>query len=61
MTFVYILQSIAFPERFYAGVTADVSARLEKHNAGEVTHTSKYAPWHLNRHPGEGRDPAKPQ
>jgi predicted GIY-YIG superfamily endonuclease len=37
MTFVYILQSIAFPERFYAGVTADVSARLEKHNAGDVT------------------------
>jgi predicted GIY-YIG superfamily endonuclease len=47
MTFVYILQSIAFPDRFYAGVTADVSARLAKHNAGEVLHTSKYMPWHL--------------
>jgi predicted GIY-YIG superfamily endonuclease len=47
MTFVYILQSVAFPDRFYAGVTADISARLEKHNAGEVSHTSKYAPWRI--------------
>jgi len=45
--FVYILQSIAFPDRFYAGTTNDVAARLERHNGGEVPHTSKYAPWQL--------------
>jgi predicted GIY-YIG superfamily endonuclease len=47
MTFVHILQSIAFPDRFYAGVTTNVSERLAKHNAGEVHHTSKYGPWRL--------------
>jgi putative endonuclease len=26
------------------GIAADLRARLEKHNAGEVPHTSKYAP-----------------
>jgi len=45
MTYVYILQSLVDPERHYAGVTADLRSRLRKHNAGEVLHTSKYAPW----------------
>lgn len=45
MTYVYILQSLEQGDRYYIGVTADLRARLEKHNAGEVPHTSKYAPW----------------
>jgi putative endonuclease len=45
MTYVYILRSIENPERHYVGVTSDLRARLQKHNAGEVSHTSKYAPW----------------
>jgi len=45
MTYVYILQSLKELERYYVGVTADLRARLQKHNAGEVSHTSKYAPW----------------
>jgi len=48
MLYVYILQSIAFPEHFYVGITHDLRARLRKHNAGEVTHSAKYAPWRLN-------------
>jgi putative endonuclease len=44
MTYVYILRSLADPERYYIGATADLRARLKKHNAGEVSHTSKYAP-----------------
>jgi putative endonuclease len=28
-------------------VTSDLRSRIAKHNAGEVTHTSKYAPWTL--------------
>ena len=43
MTYVYILQSLKAPEHFYVGVTADLPERLKKHNAGEVTHTTKYA------------------
>lgn len=45
MTCVYILQSIENPERYYVGAKADLRARLQKHNAGEVSHTSKYLPW----------------
>ncbi len=46
MKFVYILESLD-GEHFYAGLTDDVPARLTKHNAGEVPHTSKYRPWRL--------------
>jgi putative endonuclease len=45
MTYVYILQSLRHPERYYVGITADLRSRLGRHNAGEVSHTSKYAPW----------------
>ncbi|HEV2549369.1 MAG TPA: GIY-YIG nuclease family protein [Stellaceae bacterium] len=45
MTYVYILQSMQRLERFYVGVTADFRSRLRRHNAGEVSHTSKYTPW----------------
>jgi hypothetical protein len=46
MKYVYILESQDF-EHFYVGITDDVPARLAKHNAGEVAHTSKYRPWQL--------------
>ena len=45
MIYVYILRSLEHPDRHYVGVTADLRARLKKHNAGDVSHTSKYAPW----------------
>jgi putative endonuclease len=45
MTYVYILQSTANPERHYVGYTADLRTRLQRHNAGGVSHTSKYSPW----------------
>jgi predicted GIY-YIG superfamily endonuclease len=47
MFYVYILESSAFPGRYYVGVTEDLKARFKKHNSGEVTHTSKYVPWKL--------------
>ncbi len=47
MKYVYILQSVEFPDRYYVGVTSDLKSRLAKHNAGEVSHTSKYVPWSL--------------
>jgi len=46
MKYVYILESVD-SEHFYVGITDDLRARLTKHNAGEVTHTSKYRPWKL--------------
>ena len=45
MTYVYILRSLNHSEHYYVGVTGDLRVRLKKHNAGEVSHTSKYAPW----------------
>jgi predicted GIY-YIG superfamily endonuclease len=47
MEYVYILRSKQDLERHYVGVTSDLRSRIAKHNAGEVTHTSKYAPWTL--------------
>jgi len=44
--YVYILQSLA-GEHFYTGMTDDLDARLSKHNAGAVTHTSKFRPWSI--------------
>ena len=46
MKYVYILESLD-SEHFYVGVTEDLKARLIKHNAGEVSHTSKFRPWRL--------------
>ena len=43
MKYVYILESVSSAERFYIGVTGDLRDRLKRHNAGEVTHTSKMA------------------
>ena len=45
MMYVYILQSLAHPGRYYIGITTDLRIRLRQHNAGQVQHTSKYAPW----------------
>jgi putative endonuclease len=46
MKYVYILESLD-SEHFYVGITDDLRARLAKHNAGEVPHTSKYKPWRM--------------
>ena len=36
MKYVYILQSIDCPDRFYTGMTDDLEGRLKRHNAREV-------------------------
>ncbi len=45
--YVYILVSETNPGRHYIGSTADLNARLAAHNAGKVSHTSKYKPWRV--------------
>ena len=42
---VYVLKNTENPPRFYTGVTANLRARLEAHNAGRCSHTSKHRPW----------------
>jgi predicted GIY-YIG superfamily endonuclease len=46
MKYVYILESLEGAHR-YVGIAEDLRARLAKHNAGEVSHTSKFAPWRI--------------
>ena len=48
MTYVYILQCLAEPDRHYVGFTEDLCGRLKAHNSGKVSHTSKFKPWRLN-------------
>ncbi len=50
MKYVYILESVETPERHYVGVTDDLRSRLQKHNAGDVQHTSKFRPWRVKRY-----------
>ncbi len=45
--YVYILESLAPAGGYYVGLTEDLSARLAKHNAGEVPHTAKLRPWQI--------------
>jgi len=47
MNYVYILQSISFPEQFYTGLCKNVDLRLKAHNAGKSPHTSRFKPWRL--------------
>ena len=46
-SYVYILESLASAGGFYVGLTDELSARLAKHNAGGVPHTSKRRPWRI--------------
>lgn len=47
MKYVYILECLAEPTRHYVGLTSDLRRRLQRHNAGEVSHTSKFVPWRV--------------
>src|SRR5262249_3695692 len=43
--FVYVVRNQDSPPRYYVGVTEDVAARLDTHNAGGCTHTAAHRPW----------------
>ena len=45
--YVYILQSLIDPDRFYTGFTDNIENRLIDHNSGKNPHTSKYRPWRI--------------
>ena len=47
MKYVYLIQSIPYPNQRYVGVTSDVDKRIIAHNAGQSPHTSKHKPWKL--------------
>jgi putative endonuclease len=45
--FVYVLNSVSDPTRYYTGITENVRARLAAHNAGRCPHTSRWTPWRV--------------
>ena len=47
MKYVYLLQSIPFPEKRYIGLTSNLKNRLDAHNRGQSLHTAKFKPWEL--------------
>ncbi len=42
MHYVYVIQSIKYPEQIYVGHTHDFEERLANHNNGSSPHTAKY-------------------
>ncbi|MBC8375693.1 MAG: GIY-YIG nuclease family protein [FCB group bacterium] len=45
--YVYLLTSIADPNRHYTGSSTDPFKRAKAHNRGKSKHTAKYALWKL--------------
>ncbi|MBI2774768.1 GIY-YIG nuclease family protein [Candidatus Dependentiae bacterium] len=52
MYYVYLIQSIRFPEIFYVGYTTNLEQRLATHNSCGSTYTSEYRPWKLEMYLG---------
>jgi len=46
--FVYVMKNSDASPRFYVGLSSDVNARLEGHNAGRCPHTAAHRPWRLH-------------
>ena len=47
MHYVYLLESLANPDKRYVGLTADLKSRFADHNAGRSVHTRTARPWRL--------------
>ncbi len=45
--YVYMLESQNDTDKHDIGYTTDLRKRIQKHNNGEVPHTSKYLPWKI--------------
>ena len=45
--FVYVLQSTRVPNRYYSGLTSDVTTRVSVHNSGGSQYTARNRPWRL--------------
>jgi len=45
MKYVYILQSVNFPNTYYVGITSDLKKRLEKHNSTNHKYSQRFRPW----------------
>ena len=47
MYYVYLIESVSAQDERYLGMTGDLKKRLQEHNGGKSSHTSKFGPWKL--------------
>ena len=47
MYYVYLIESISAQGERYLGMTTDLKERLQEHNAGKSSHSSKFKPWKM--------------
>jgi putative endonuclease len=47
MRYVYVIESVNFPNEIYIGLTNDLRSRFVAHNSGQSSHTKKFKPWRL--------------
>ena len=47
MKYAYLLKSVVKPGKKYIGITSDLNARFNEHNAGKSPHTAKFKPWKI--------------
>ena len=45
--YVYIIQSLKYPDRFYTGFSEDLDSGLNDHNQSKNPYTAKYKPWKI--------------
>jgi predicted GIY-YIG superfamily endonuclease len=45
--YVYLIESLCTRDQRYVGLTTNLKQRLQQHDAGQSSHTSKNRPWHL--------------
>jgi putative endonuclease len=45
--YVYLIESVSAQGERYLGMTSDLKQRLQEHNTGKSSHTSKFRPWKL--------------
>ncbi len=49
-TYVYILKSESWTDKYYVGFTDDMKARISLHNSGKVQATRPYRPWKIKNY-----------
>ncbi|MES2780894.1 MAG: GIY-YIG nuclease family protein [Bacteroidota bacterium] len=45
MIYVYVIQSIADPQKLYVGQTQNIENRIAEHNSGKSKYTQTWRPW----------------
>ena len=47
MYYVYLLRSLARPDKKYIGFTTNLNRRFHEHNCGKSPYTARFVPWEI--------------